>query len=120
MFSPKERDFLELIARCAVRGEEGQSALLAAFPNPTYRRKLLWGIRRKASDAVSDLQLYVLAASVESKVLPAPSPGQSVPLAADPLVTLIRALREILHPPRPRPNETTADRRKQEPDEREK
>ena len=95
MFSRKERDFLALLARCGDLGAQGRDELEAQFPNPVYRRKLLWGIRRKAADAAADLELYAVAAEVESKVLPI-ARRDAPPVAADPLVQLLRVVRAHL------------------------
>jgi hypothetical protein len=100
MFSRKERYFLGLLARSAGRDLEGHRQLAAAFPNPAYRRKLLWGIRRKATTAAADWQLYTSAARVESKVIPGARSSEPPPLAADPLLTLIRGVQSRLAPPR--------------------
>lgn len=96
MFSRRERDFLGALVRCEGEGDVTQRRLVEAFPSSTYRRKMLWGIRRKAVSAAADWELYVRAARVESKVLPGPVPSESPPLAADPLVTLGRTLRGYL------------------------
>lgn len=107
MFSRRERDFLAAVIRYEEVGGVGQRELLESFPNPTYRRKLLWGIRRKAATAAADWELYVRAARVESKVLPELAPSELPPLAADPLVTITRSVRDYLKlarrssPPRP-------------------
>ncbi len=95
MFSRKERDFLTLVARGGERGVGGRTELEAQFPNPVYRRKLLWGIRRKAADAAADLELYAVAARVESKVLPI-ARREAPPVAVDPLVQLLRGVRTLL------------------------
>lgn len=66
------------------------------FPNPVYRRKLMWGIRRKASRSLADWQLYWAAAEQDERLLPrAMSPEGSSPLFADPLVTLIEDFRRV-------------------------
>jgi hypothetical protein len=96
MFSSRERDFLAALVRCDAEGDLAQRELIAAFPNPTYRRKILWGIRRKALGASADWELYLRAARAEPKVLPAPVPPEAIPLAADPLVTLGRTIRGYL------------------------
>ncbi len=103
MFSRKERDFLTLIVRSAEEGEPARKALLTQFPNPVYRRKLLWGIRRKATGAAADWELYARAARVEARVLPGSLPSGPVPLAADPIVTVFRQVRSLLRPAPGRP-----------------
>ncbi|MGI0129293.1 MAG: hypothetical protein ACREDE_03300 [Thermoplasmata archaeon] len=100
MFSRTERDFLTMIVRSADEGDAAQGALVTAFPNPTYRRKLLWGIRRKATKAASDWELYARAARVELKVLPGTLTSATPPLRADPLVTALRGVRSLLTPTR--------------------
>lgn len=96
MFSRKERDFLAILVRCERAGDAAQRELMAAFPNPTYRRKLLWAIRRKAADAATDWELFADAARVESKVLPGSPAARSPPLAVDPLVPLVRGVQRLL------------------------
>ncbi len=98
MFSRRERDFLSLL----LQAEEGRSSrpgatLASSFPNPTYQRKMLWGIRRKAAEAIPDLELYLKVAQVQPKVLPAELPrgGGHVPLAEDPLVTLLHSVQGL-------------------------
>jgi hypothetical protein len=112
MFSRRERDYLTLLVHCEREGDRAQRELLAAFPNPTYRRKLLWGIRRKAADAAADWELYAHAARVDPKVLPGPLPSKPVPLAADPLVTELRRVQGLQSPPRRsvRPGSSPPDR----------
>lgn len=117
MFSRRERDFLTAVVRCEAAGDATQRALVDAFPNPIYRRKLLWGIRRKATRAAADWALYVRAARVESKVLPGSAPSELPPLATEPLVTLGRSVSSFLKPARgsrpDRPSDApqTGDRR---------
>ena len=91
MFSRAERAFLERVAhgpRASVRG-----ALESQFPNPVYRRKLMWGIRRKASRSLADWRLYWAAAERDERLLPREGSGGASPLFADPLVTLIEDFR---------------------------
>ena len=92
MFSRRERDFLELI-RTGDRASADRR-LEAAFPNPVYRHKLLWAIRRKADRSVADWDLLREAASRDIRLLitsdlPTASPP---PVFADPLVTFLRRL----------------------------
>lgn len=96
MFSRRERDFLVALVRGGGAAEVCQRELVHAFPNPIYRRKMLWGIRRKATRAVADWDLYLRAAQVESKVVPLGVASYLPPLATDPLVTLGRKVRSLL------------------------
>lgn len=96
MFSPRERDFLRSIIRTRSEGPLIGVTLEGAFPNPIYRRKLMWGIRRKAAQAAEDWELYLRAARLDPKVVPVPSGSAAVPLATEPLVTLGRILRSAL------------------------
>jgi hypothetical protein len=87
VFSRTEREFLRLLAG-DVRGE-GRALLQSRFPNPVYRRQLLWGIRRKALAAAEDWELYARAAARESRVvhpqvvdLSAEVPAYTEPFAA--------------------------------------
>ena len=98
MFSRKERHLLAILAEGHRKRQDPLAALVEAFPNASYRRKLLWGIRRKASGAVQDLELYLEASREEPRVVsPARSPRQ-YPVTADPLVTLLRAVQGIRAP----------------------
>lgn len=92
MFSRKEREFLELLAREGPGATSEAPALVRAFPNPVYRRKLLWGIRKKVDAAMGDLELFADAAEADRKVLPdrVELPSGVPPLYADPLVLLLR------------------------------
>jgi hypothetical protein len=92
MFSHKEREFLRLLAEGAP--EELPRLLQAKFPNPVYRRRLLWGIRHKALRAASDWELYSMAARKESRVVQPQSPDGSgtVPTFSEPLAALIKRL----------------------------
>lgn len=111
MFSRRERDFMAALVRCDGHDAVAYRELLAAFPNPTYRRKLLWGIRRKAASATEDWDLYVRAARVESKVLPVASPSGSPPLVADPLLNLMRSVQGLFRStPRSRTSPSHRDR----------
>ncbi len=108
MFSRKERDFLALLVRADAESGSDRAELFAAFPNPSYRRKLMWGIRRKATEAAADLALYADAARVESKVLPV----STAPVyAVDPLVTVIRTVQALLRTNRSRPVAVAEDAR---------
>jgi hypothetical protein len=101
MFSRKERDFLELLERARHGDRSADEDLEAAFPSAAYRRKLLWGIRRKAALASDDWELYARVAEVESRVLPRPPTGPKVPIlvAEDPLVRVLRQARRALRRP---------------------
>ena len=92
MFSRKEKDVLAILAESRRKGRDPRTALAAAFPNPAYRRKLLWGIRQKASGAAKDLELYLEAARQDRRVVAPARGGGPYPVAADPLVSLLRAV----------------------------
>ncbi len=96
MFSPAERSFLRTTIESSVGAFP--SRLESQFPNPAYRRKLMWGIRQKAERSFADWQLYMQAAQREPRILPRPSSrdATSAPLFADPLVTLFQDLRRRL------------------------
>jgi len=96
MFSPRERDFLELLVRSRAPHPGRGGELLMRFPNPIYRRKLLWGIRRKAARAAGDWELYVRVARIDPRVLPESGRNAVPPLAVDPLVALGPTLRSVL------------------------
>ncbi|MCL4324905.1 MAG: hypothetical protein M1144_05540 [Candidatus Thermoplasmatota archaeon] len=92
MFSQTEREFLMILA------ETPRSALAEVmaerFPNPVYRRKLLWGIRQKAASAAEDWSLYARAARREERVMP-PRPlpdAAEVPLYTEPFAVFLRGL----------------------------
>ncbi len=101
MFSRVEREFLSILADGSA--EEASVHLARAFPNPVYRRKLLWAIRQKAGRSLSDWQLYAKAAAREPRLLPRPPDpaGNAVPLYEDSFVTLLSAVRRLLAPRRP-------------------
>ncbi len=94
MFSPREREYLRLLAEPPVRGLE----LGLAFPNPVYRRKLSWGIRRKVVEALPDWELYAAAAerSARIRVVVPPSGPETVPVYTDPFISVVRAMRSAL------------------------
>lgn len=92
MFSQREREFLRLLADGS--SAEALRQLQEQFPNPVYRRRLFWGIRRKAMDAARDWELYVQAARLEGRVVrplstEAPS---SVPIYTEPFAALAKRL----------------------------
>ena len=95
MFSRAERSFLQFLAD--EPAATAQRRLESEFPNPTYRRKLMWGIRRKADRSLADWQLYLAAAEREERLLPrsrAHGAGQH-PVFADPLVPLMEDFRRF-------------------------
>ena len=94
MFSRKEREFLEMLSRGQLDDPRATRALESAFPNPAYRRKLLWGIRRKVEGAMDDWRLVLDASRAEKKVWPEPSTPREddVPLFADPLAAALLGL----------------------------
>ena len=94
MFSPREREYLRLLAEPPVRGLE----LGTAFPNPVYRRKLAWGIRHKVIEALPDWELYAAAAerSERVRVIVPPSEPATVPVYTDPFISVFRAVRSTL------------------------
>lgn len=110
MFSDREREFLRTV-RDAPAGA-ATDRLARAFPNPAYRRKLLWAIRRKAGRSVADWELYAAASDRDGRLLPSsPRPGgdRTVPRYVDPRVAVFGRLRRRLAPrrlpaapPRPR------------------
>lgn len=93
MFSRTERLYLGVLSE----GSEGSARLRleAEFPNPTYRRKIMWGIRQKAAHSLADWHLYSTAARRDARILPRDTSGSSDPrpLFADPLVTLLEDFR---------------------------
>ncbi|HLE45362.1 MAG TPA: hypothetical protein VI915_00015 [Thermoplasmata archaeon] len=54
MFSPRERQYLKIVAWHQYYDRDTKEA----FPNPSYRRKIEAMIRRKGSLLFSDLELY--------------------------------------------------------------
>lgn len=91
MFSPAERRYLALVSGSRSEGTDPDARLEAAFPNPVYRRKLLWGIRKKTVQAAADWELLSGAARAEERVLPrgTGTVPREVPLVEDPIVTLL-------------------------------
>jgi hypothetical protein len=96
MFSRRERDFLKALVRSGSAGGTSRFELEDSFPNPIYRRKLLWGIRRKAARAAEDWELYARAARAESRVLPELGASGPPPLATEPMAALARSFRSLL------------------------
>jgi hypothetical protein len=96
MFSQKEREFLRVLAESP--GEPNSERLARQFPNPVYRRRLLWGIRRKAVEAAEDWELYALAAAQDHRVVsPRPlGPAEPVPTHAEPFAALVATLIEAV------------------------
>ena len=94
MFSRREREYLQRLADGLADRPDASGRPLS----PGYRRKLLWSIRRKASRAISDWELYLSAVRREPRVLAPPPPegGASIPLYTEPFVTLIRGMRSTL------------------------
>jgi hypothetical protein len=95
VFSRTERAYLKILSE----GREctASARLEVAFPNPVYRRKLMWGIRQKTSSSLVDWQLYSRAANRDPRILPRDvSDADGLrPLVADPLVTFFDELRGI-------------------------
>jgi hypothetical protein len=95
MFSHAERTFL----RTLVDGPDASvsARLEHAFPNPAYRRKLMWGIRQKADRSLGDWLLYSAAARRDERLLPATpeAPCTPTPLFADPIVTALEDLKRF-------------------------
>jgi hypothetical protein len=87
VFSRKERDYLLTIVQASRRGADPERRLVARFPNPVYRRKLLWSIRAKAERALTDWNLYHEAAATEPRILPQrlDPPDVALPVYSDPL-----------------------------------
>jgi hypothetical protein len=88
VFSRREREFLQLLGEGP--GTRATANLERQFPNPVYRRRLLWGIRKKASAATGDWALYARAAAHEDRVVrPRPVDGPPVvPKYTEPLAAL--------------------------------
>ncbi|HTW55225.1 MAG TPA: hypothetical protein VMG36_02100 [Thermoplasmata archaeon] len=109
MFSPAERRCLALIADGPA--EAAEARLARAFANPTYRRKLLWGIRQKAGRSIADWQLYAAAADRDPRVLPRPPTGASgrVPVVREPFAAAVDRLRSLFRRGR-RPSAAPPDR----------
>ena len=93
MFSRAERAFLERVAHGP--REPTWNSVESRFPNPVYRRKLMWGIRQKASRSISDWQLYCEAAEQDARLLPHAGGKGPSPVFADPLVTLLEDFRRM-------------------------
>jgi len=95
MFSRAEREYLETLLAGPV--DEAEARLERGFPNPTYRRKLRWGIRRKASASLQDWELYAAAATRERRLVTAATrSGDAPPALADPLASFLAEVRGAL------------------------
>lgn len=94
MFSRKEREYLQRVLEARPPSPSAAELGLA----PGYRRKLKWSIRRKASRALTDWQLYASALEADPKGLALRRPPEqaSVPLTTDPFVTASRAVASAL------------------------
>lgn len=86
MFSPREREYLRLVA--TGRADTGNSL------SPGYRRKLQWEIRRKATEAFSDWELYLLATELDPRLVSSylVEGVPTVPLYTEPFVSAARAI----------------------------
>lgn len=94
MFSRTERTYLQVLVDRSPGTTE--TSLEARFPNPVYRRKLMWGIRQKAARSLGDWQLYAEAARRDPRILPRESTGApTAPLFVDPMVTILGDLRRL-------------------------
>ena len=108
MFSRKEREFLRILAESPESEVPGR--LESRFPNPTYRRRLFWGIRQKAVAAADDLELYAQAAARDPRVV---RPQDSeVPRYTEPFAAVAKRVIEAAHslrgaPPRTRGGDLT-------------
>ena len=96
VFSRTERVFLKVLADSPP--PSGDARLEQVFPNPVYRRKLMWGIRQKAGASLEDWRLYTEAARRDSRLLPREAEGAeaSRPLFADPIVGVVESLKRTL------------------------
>ncbi len=96
MFSRAERTYLSIL------GEGDRMAAAARlereFPNPVYRRKLLWSIRQKVQRSIADWELYRDAALANPNLLPKGSGPAEVsrPVFQEPIVGFVdRLLRSL-------------------------
>ncbi len=96
MFGRRERVLPNSVVRSRTGGTREVPNLKRAFPDPIYRRKLGWEIRREAAVAVTDWELYVTAAGTDARLLPRLRSGGSPTLAPEPPGYLGRRLRAPL------------------------
>ncbi|HTT16108.1 MAG TPA: hypothetical protein VMH49_01950 [Thermoplasmata archaeon] len=87
MFSRREREFLHRLVRPG-----DPDGTVEAFPNPVYRRKLLWSIRRKTARAVADWELLAAALRNDPRLGRVPEGTDAVPLFREPFAALLRSL----------------------------
>jgi hypothetical protein len=94
MFSRSEREYLLMVAQGVAARPDPPGRVMS----PGYRRKLQWAIRRKASRALSDWELYLAAVERDPRMLAPHTPqGQPpIPLYSDPFVTALRAVSSTL------------------------
>jgi hypothetical protein len=94
MFSRREREYLRLIADGLADRPDASGRRLSQG----YRRKLHWAIRRKASRAISDWDLYLSAVQRDPRALVPSSVGgeTAVPQFSEPFVTVLRGIRSAL------------------------
>lgn len=94
MFSRTEREYLRVLA--APSGAE--STVELRFPNPVYRRKLGWSIRRKVEDSLDDWELYASAAERDMRVRlrgSVPANGE-IPLYTEPFASVVRTIGSLV------------------------
>jgi hypothetical protein len=93
VFSQRERTFLQAIVDAST--DQSSTKVEQEFPSAGYRRKLMWGIREKATRSMEDWRLYLAAVQRDSRLLPRgpASETEPSPVFADPLVTILRDLR---------------------------
>lgn len=94
MFSRREREYLRALA--APSGAEATVELY--FPNPVYRRKLGWSIRRKVEDSIDDWELYASAAERDMRVRlrgADPTDGE-IPLYTEPFASAVRTIGSLV------------------------
>ncbi len=84
-------------------------AVSGRFPNPAYRRKLVWGIRRKATASIADWDLFVRAVRERpwlAHVTPVLGGSGETPQYTEPLLSLLREIgRSLRRPPARRAGE---------------
>ncbi len=104
MFSRKERAYLESVVSARRQGIDPGKLLRARFPNPSYRRKLLWSIRTKMGRAIADWELLTSAIGSDPRILSSwHQLGEvDVPFYVDPLLAALQGFSRVFDPLRAR------------------
>jgi hypothetical protein len=108
MFSRAELLYLTTVSEGDTAGWERR--IEERFPNPAYRRKIRWGIRRKAQRSSDEWSLFLAAAERDGSLRPRDTSQGSPPVYEDLLVELLGRLRVRTAPIQPSQPVASCDR----------